>query len=126
MNSPTGACSLSTTKRVQKLMKRASSAVAPFKWARISRGLKTRLAIRSQCYRERKPRWRRLTILLMLPLRRLPLVPALGKRTGSIGLHFADDLGGQAFHLLGVVEEQAELDEFGSCIRDLAQTCDAG
>jgi len=62
----------------------------------------------------------------MLPLRRLPLVPALGRRTGSIVLHVADDLGGQAFHLLGVVEEQAELDEFGSCIRDLAQTCDAG
>lgn len=48
------------------------------------------------------------------------------RRTGSTVLHFADDFGGQAFHLLGVVEEQSELDEFGSRIRDLAQTCDAG
>ena len=37
-----------------------------------------------------------------------------------------DDFGGQAFHLLGVVEEQVELDQFGPCIRDLAQTPDAG
>ena len=48
------------------------------------------------------------------------------RRVGSIVLHFADDFGGQAFHLLGVVEEQVELDEFGSRVRDLTQTCDAG
>jgi hypothetical protein len=63
-----------------------------------------------------------LTILLMLPLRRLPLVPALGKRAGLIVLHFTDDFGSQTFHLLGVLQEQVELDEFGSRVRDLAQT----
>ena len=47
-------------------------------------------------------------------------------RTHLRVLHFAQDFGSQAFHLLGVVEEQAELDEFGSRIRDLAQTGDAG
>ena len=41
-------------------------------------------------------------------------------------LSFADDFGSQVLHLLGVVVEQAELDEFGSRIRDLAQTSDAG
>jgi len=51
---------------------------------------------------------------------------SLYRRVGSIVLHFADDFGGQAFHLLGVVEEQVELDEFGSRVRDLTQTCDAG
>lgn len=46
----------------------------------------------------------------------------------SVGflLYFADDFGSQELHLLGVVVEQAELDEFGSRIRDLAQTADAG
>jgi hypothetical protein len=48
------------------------------------------------------------------------------QRPDLIVLHFVDDFGGQAFHLLGVIEEQAELDEFGSRIRDLAQTGDAG
>jgi hypothetical protein len=51
---------------------------------------------------------------------------ATRQRTDLRVLHFAQDFGSQAFHLLGVVEEQAELDEFGSRIRDLAQPGDAG
>jgi hypothetical protein len=39
------------------------------------------------------------------------------RRVGSIVLPFANDFGIQAFHLLGIVEEQVELDEVGS--RDL-------
>ena len=58
--------------------------------------------------------------------RRLSSRQHCAQRASSIVLHFADDFGGQAFHLLGVVEEQTELDEFGSRVRDLAQTCDAG
>jgi hypothetical protein len=48
------------------------------------------------------------------------------RRAGSPVLHFADDLACQAFHLLGVVDEQVELDEFGSCLDNLAQTGNAG
>lgn len=44
----------------------------------------------------------------------------------SIVLHFADDFVGQAFHLFGLVEEEVELNEFGSRFGDLAQTFDAG
>lgn len=48
------------------------------------------------------------------------------KKADSIVLHFADDFGGQAFHLFVVVEEQVELDEFGSRVGDLAQPGNAG
>ena len=44
----------------------------------------------------------------------------------SLALHSADDFGSQAFHLLGLVEEQVKLDEFGSCLGDLAQAAHAG
>src|SRR2546430_4105689 len=37
-----------------------------------------------------------------------------------------DDFGGQALHLLGLVEEQVELNELGPCISYLSQACDAG
>ena len=37
-----------------------------------------------------------------------------------------DDFGGQALHLFGFVEQQVELNEFGPCICDLSQACDAG
>ena len=43
----------------------------------------------------------------------------------SIILHFADDFGGQAFHLFGVIDEQVELDKFCSRIGDFAQTGNA-
>ena len=48
------------------------------------------------------------------------------RRADSIVLHFADDFGGQAFHLLGLVYEQVELDEFGSRVGNLAQTGNTG
>src|SRR5581483_4612518 len=48
------------------------------------------------------------------------------KKANALVLHFADDFGGQTFHLFSVVEEEVELDELGSRVGDLAQTCDAG
>lgn len=39
---------------------------------------------------------------------------------------FWNDFDGQAFHLNNVVEEQVELDKFGTRISYLAQTCDEG
>src|SRR5437660_2278341 len=46
--------------------------------------------------------------------------------TASLVLHRAQNFSGQAFHLFSLVEEQVELDQFGSRLRDLAQPCDAG
>jgi hypothetical protein len=41
-------------------------------------------------------------------------------------LHGTQDFNGQPFHLLGLVQERVELDQFCSRLRDLTQPGDAG
>ena len=53
-------------------------------------------------------------------------VEVVAKSLHAFSTQLWDDFGGQVFHLFSVVEEQVELNEFGSRIRDLAQTCNAG
>lgn len=47
------------------------------------------------------------------------------QKADSPVLHGADDLTGQAFHQLGRVSEQVELDKVGSRLGDLAQSRNA-
>ena len=47
------------------------------------------------------------------------------QRADSPVLHGANDFAGQAFHLLGRVSEQVQLDKFGTRLGDLAQARNA-